>query len=62
VKGRATSWNETGSDRVVNGVELLVGLAVLVLFDIAAWRWGVDSVPRIEQDLSRITPRPTRSI
>jgi hypothetical protein len=44
-------------------VEVLVGFAILVLFDIAAWRWGVDSTPRIEQDLSRaIMPRPTRAI
>jgi hypothetical protein len=44
-------------------VELLVGLAVLVLFDIAAWRWGADSMPRVEEDLSRvITPRPKRAI
>jgi hypothetical protein len=44
-------------------VELLIGLAVLVLFDVAAWRWGADSVPGIEQDATRlVTPRPSRSI
>ena len=62
-EGRSISWNETGPEEVVKGVELLVGLAVLVLFDIAAWRWGVDSAPHIEQDLTRvITARPTRSM
>jgi hypothetical protein len=29
-------------------VELIAGLAILILFDIAAWRWGVDSRVGIE--------------
>ncbi len=55
--------NETGLAGVLKGVELLVGFALLVLFDIAAWRWGVDSTPGIDQDATRfVTPRPTRAI
>ena len=43
-------------------MELLVGLVVLVLFDIAAWRWGADSMPPFEEELRRVTPTPRRAI
>jgi hypothetical protein len=43
-------------------VELLVGLVILVLFDVAAWRWGVDSMPPFEEDLRRAIPTPRRAI
>jgi hypothetical protein len=43
-------------------VELLVGLVVLVLFDIAAWRWGADSMPPLEEELRRVIPTPRRAI
>ena len=33
-------------------MELVFGLTVLILPDIAAWGWGVDSMPR-EADLTR---------
>jgi hypothetical protein len=29
-------------------VELIVGLAILIVFDIAAWRWGAESRVGIE--------------
>jgi hypothetical protein len=43
-------------------VVLLIGLAVLVLFDIAALRWGADSMPALEEDLRRAIPTPRRAI
>jgi hypothetical protein len=60
--GSATNWNESGRKRVVNGVEVLVGLVVLVLFDIAAWRWGADSMPPFDEDPRRVIPTPRRAI
>jgi len=39
-------------------VEILVALVVLVLFDIAAWRWGTDS--RVVMDDERSLDRPPR--
>jgi hypothetical protein len=58
----SNSWNETDWNRVLSDVEVLVGLVVLVLFDIAAWRWGADSMPAFEEDLRRVTPTPRRAI
>jgi hypothetical protein len=39
-------------------VEILMALVVLVLFDIAAWRWGADS--RVVMDDERSLDRPPR--
>jgi hypothetical protein len=39
-------------------MEIVIALVVLVLFDLAAWRWGVDS--RVVMDDDRMIDRPSR--
>jgi len=39
-------------------VEILIALGLLILFDIAAWRWGFDS--RVVMDDERSVSRPSR--
>jgi hypothetical protein len=41
---------------------LIVGLALLILFDIAALRWGADSTLSFEDDLRRVIRAPRRAI
>jgi hypothetical protein len=43
-------------------MELLIGLAVLVLFDAAAWRWGVSSQPPDDDHRVTVRCRPRRAI
>jgi hypothetical protein len=42
-------------------MELVIAIAALVLLDIAAWRWAVDSRDWVEDDRA-ITQRPRRAI
>ena len=42
----------------VRAVEIVVALVALILFDIAAWYWGVDS--RVVMDDERQVHRPSR--
>jgi hypothetical protein len=42
-------------------MELLVAVAVLILIDVAVWRWGVDSRIWVEDDRA-IQRRPRRAI
>ncbi|HEX7264900.1 MAG TPA: hypothetical protein VF383_12045 [Candidatus Dormibacteraeota bacterium] len=47
-----------GFKMVVKAVVIVLALAALILFDIAAWIWGVDS--RVVMDDERQVHRPSR--
>jgi len=45
------------------GVEIALGVILLIAFDLAAWRWGVDSNSWAEDELRRtIRPLPRRAL
>jgi hypothetical protein len=43
-------------------MDLIVSLTILILFDLAAWRWGVDSRPPFDEDLRMAVRTPRRAI
>jgi hypothetical protein len=51
-------WNDRGPCGVLINVEILVALALLILFDLAAWRWSFDS--RVPLDDGRSVDPPSR--
>ena len=53
--------NEFQKKPVLVGVEIMLLVLVLILVDIAAWKWGVDSREWTLDDRA-ITPRPRRAI
>jgi hypothetical protein len=53
--------NESSANEVLMSMEILVAVLILVLIDLAAWKWGADSREWTVDERSIAPRRPRRA-